>query len=33
MRRVILPAVEFMARFLQHVLPPGCTKVRYYGLW
>jgi hypothetical protein len=33
LRRVTLPAVEFIARFLQHVLPPGCTKVRYYGIW
>jgi len=33
LHRVTLPAVEFIARFLQHVLPPGCTKVRYYGIW
>ncbi len=33
LRRVILPAGEFIARFLQHVLPQGCTKVRYYGFW
>ena len=32
-RRVTLPAVEFLHRFLQHVLPRGCTTVRYYGLW
>jgi hypothetical protein len=32
-RRATLPAMEFIGRFLQHVLPPGCTKVRYYGLW
>lgn len=32
-RRVTLPALEFLHRFLQHVLPRGCTKVRYYGLW
>lgn len=25
--------VEFMRRFLQHVLPRGFHKVRYYGLW
>jgi len=25
--------VEFLRRFLQHVLPRRCTKVRYYGLW
>jgi len=24
---------EFMRRFLQHVLPSGVHKVRYYGLW
>ena len=33
MRRVTIPALEFLARFLQHVLPRGCTKVRYYGMW
>lgn len=33
LRRVTLSGVEFLQRFLQHVLPPGCTKVRYYGLW
>ncbi len=33
LRQVTLPAVEFLHRFLQHVLPRGCTKVRYYGLW
>ncbi|MGH9382740.1 MAG: transposase [Vicinamibacterales bacterium] len=32
-RRVTLPGVEFLERFLQHVLPRGCAKVRYYGLW
>ena len=26
-----LPAMEFMRRFLQHVLPRGTHKVRYYG--
>ena len=26
-----LPAQEFMRRFLQHVLPKGFVKVRYYG--
>ena len=26
-----LPAVEFIRRFLQHVLPKGFVKVRYYG--
>ncbi len=32
-RRVTLSGVEFLHRFLRHVLPRGCTKVRYYGLW
>jgi hypothetical protein len=26
-----LPIMEFMRRFLQHVLPRGFMKVRYYG--
>ncbi|MGD0309820.1 MAG: transposase [Acidobacteriota bacterium] len=25
--------MEFIRRFLQHVLPRGCAKVRYYGIW
>ncbi|MBI3683036.1 MAG: IS91 family transposase [Acidobacteria bacterium] len=33
LHRVTLPAEEFIHRFLQHVLPRGCTKVRYYGIW
>jgi hypothetical protein len=33
LRRVTLSGLEFLQRFLQHVLPSGCTKVRYYGLW
>ncbi|OFW11989.1 MAG: hypothetical protein A3H96_12020 [Acidobacteria bacterium RIFCSPLOWO2_02_FULL_67_36] len=32
-RHVTLSGVEFLERFLQHVLPRGCAKVRYYGLW
>jgi hypothetical protein len=28
-----LNADEFIRRFLQHVLPRGAHKVRYYGLW
>ena len=28
-----LPAKEFLRRYLQHVLPQGFHKVRYYGLW
>ena len=31
-RRLTLPVDVFIARFLQHVLPRGFTKVRYYGL-
>jgi hypothetical protein len=26
-----LDVIEFMRRFLQHVLPAGFMKVRYYG--
>ena len=33
LRRVTLSAEEFISRFLQHVLPRGCAKVRYYGIW
>lgn len=32
-RTMTLPAHEFIRRFLQHVLPEGFHKVRYYGLW
>ncbi|MBI4264867.1 MAG: transposase [Acidobacteria bacterium] len=32
-RRTTLSGVEFLRRFLQHVLPRRCTQVRYYGLW
>ncbi|MHC4481626.1 MAG: IS91 family transposase [Planctomycetota bacterium] len=32
-RTMTLPAEEFIRRFLQHVLPAGVHKVRYYGLW
>jgi hypothetical protein len=28
-----LTGVEFLRRFLMHVLPKGFHKVRYYGLW
>lgn len=28
-----LPAPEFIQRFLQHVLPKGFQKVRYFGFW
>jgi DNA-directed RNA polymerase subunit RPC12/RpoP len=27
-----LPAIQFIRRFLQHVLPKGFVKIRYYGL-
>ena len=30
-RTMTLPILEFMRRFLQHVLPRGFMKVRYYG--
>lgn len=30
-RRMTLPVGEFLRRFLQHVLPKGTHKVRYYG--
>lgn len=32
-RRQTLPAEKFIGRFLQHTLPKGFTRVRYYGLW
>ena len=32
MKRLSLPASQFLARFLQHVLPRGFAKVRHYGL-
>ncbi len=32
-RTVRLPGVEFLRRFLQHVLPRGFHRCRYYGLW
>ena len=30
-RKMTLEAMEFLRRFLQHVLPSGLQKVRYYG--
>ena len=30
-RTMTLDVLEFIRRFLQHVLPPGFMKVRYYG--
>jgi hypothetical protein len=32
-RTMTLEAGEFIRRYLQHVLPKGLHKVRYYGLW
>lgn len=32
LRRMTLSPMEFIRRFLQHVLPAGFHKVRYYGL-
>lgn len=32
-RSIRVSGEEFMRRFLQHVLPKGFHKVRYYGLW
>ena len=32
-KRCTLQAEEFLRRFLQHVLPKGFVKVRYYGLF
>jgi len=33
LKRITLSGHDFLSRFLQHVLPRGFTKVRYYGLW
>lgn len=32
-QRATVAATEFLARFLQHVLPRGFKKIRYFGLW
>src|SRR5208337_5471928 len=32
LRRMTLTPMELIRRFLQHVLPDGFHKVRYYGL-
>ena len=32
-RRATLTGMECLHRFVQHVLPRRCAKVRYYGLW
>lgn len=31
-RNVAIPGTEFVARLLQHVLPPGFKRIRHYGL-
>jgi hypothetical protein len=31
-KAITLDAQDFLARFLQHVLPPGFVKIRHYGL-
>jgi hypothetical protein len=33
MRHATISGIEFLHRFLQHVLPRGCTKVRHYGIF
>jgi hypothetical protein len=33
LRRESVTGEEFIHRFLQHTLPRGCAKVRYYGIW
>jgi len=32
-KAMTLPALEFMRRFLLHVLPTGFTKIRHYGMF
>jgi len=32
LKTMVLPATEFIRRFLLHVLPRGFTKIRHYGL-
>ncbi len=32
LRTIALDAMEFIRRFLQHVLPHGFMKIRHYGL-
>lgn len=31
-KSISLPAHEFLARFMSHVLPAGFVKIRHYGL-
>ena len=30
-KSITLPAMKFIRRFLQHILPKGFQKIRYYG--
>jgi hypothetical protein len=32
-QKMTLSAVEFLRRFLQHVLPKGLVRIRHFGLW
>ncbi|MDT8342612.1 MAG: IS91 family transposase [Longimicrobiales bacterium] len=32
-RTMTLPALDFLRRFLLHVLPPGFVRIRHYGLF
>jgi hypothetical protein len=32
-KKMRIDAMEFIRRFLQHVLPTGLHKIRYYGFW
>lgn len=31
-KKMTLPVLEFIRRFMQHILPKGFSKVRYYGI-
>jgi hypothetical protein len=31
MKTMILKAIEFIRRFLLHVLPPGLVRIRHFG--
>lgn len=28
-----IPAIDFLTRFAQHILPPGFQRIRFRGLW
>lgn len=30
---VTIPAIDFLTRFAQHILPPGFQRIRFRGLW